>query len=506
MTRIIVCVLCLSISQLAMALSLNGIASYQQLRKEYYIAALYLAQTSDDPQSIVQNQDRKRMALRVTAKRWSPRRWSLQWQNDIAINNTFSNDPDYTQSLLRFTGFLKDNLSKGDEVIIDYLPAQGTRISINGVTVVETSTAQLFDALLNAWIGQVPPSREFKKNILNLSSNHKELLDRYNSLSYGGDRTAMINGWLEAEKEAALAQQREQKREQQAKERKLAQAKAAEKARKEKAKKQAKQKQAQAKKPTYTAPKKVVRKPVKKQKIASTPTSSKKKKSKAQLKAEQEYYLDLYRWELRRAIHQAVEYPAWARQFGQKGLVSVNFTVNRQAEISNMKAQDQGASDLLVNELKRAITEVVPFLLPPDALKGKQWKISISYRFDPNSDDQPYVAKPSLPDSLQSRKKISSSQYKKILGAYVNNVKAIIEEGIEYPEWSKRLNQKGKVIYEVTINQEGIATETKAIENSRHEALNQAVLDAINLAQPLPIIPVELGINQTSVRIEHVFR
>lgn len=499
MMRILVFFLCLSVGQSTLALTLNGIASYQQLRKEYYIAALYLAQPSSDPQSILENQDRKRMALRVTAKRWSPRRWSLQWQNDIAINNAFSNDPEYTQSLLRFTGFLKDNLSKGDEVIIDYLPAQGTRISINGITIVETSTAQLFDALLKAWIGDVPPSREFKKNILSLPDDHSTLLDQYNSLSFSGDRTAMIKSWLQAEKDAALAEQKKAQQRQ----REVAQAKAAEKARQEKAKKE----QSKAAKPTYIPPKKkVVRKPVKKQKIASTPISSKKTKSKAQIKAEQNYYLELYQWELRRAVHQAVEYPAWARQFGQKGLVTVNFTVNRQAEIKKLEAEDQGASDLLVNELKRAVSEVVPFLLPPDALKGKQWNVSISYRFDPNSDDQPYVAKPSMPDSLQSTKKLSSAQYKKVLSRYLDNVKSIIEEDIEYPEWSKRLNQKGKVVYEVTINQEGMATATKAIESSRHEALNQAVLDAINLAQPLPIIPVELGINQTSVRIEHVFK
>ncbi|EAT11226.1 TonB family protein [Bermanella marisrubri] len=498
MTRIIVCLLFLSISQITVALTLNGIASYQQLRKEYYIAALYLSQSNDDPQSILQNQDRKRMALRVTAKRWSPRRWSLQWQNDIAINNVFSSDPDYTQGLLRFTGFLRDNLSKGDEVIIDYLPAEGTRISINNVTVVKTSTAQLFDALLNAWIGQVPPSREFKNNILSLSDDHKQLLDRYNSLSYSGDRTAMVNSWIAAEKETAAAFQKEQQL-------KRARALAAKKA-EEEAKQKAQQKQARASKPTKPPSKKVIRKPVKKQKIVSTTTPSKEKKSKAQIKAEQDYYLALYRWELRRAIHQAVEYPAWARQFGQKGLVTVNFTVNRQAEIKKLDAQDQGASDLLVNELKRATTEVVPFLLPPDALEGKQWDISISYRFDPNSDDQPYVAKPSLPESLQSDKKLSSSQYKKVLGSYLGTVRAIIEEGIEYPEWSKRLNQKGKVVFEITINQDGIITETKAIESSRHEALNQAVLDAINIAQPLPIIPIELGINQTSIRIEHAFK
>jgi len=224
------------------------------------------------------------------------------------------------------------------------------------------------------------------------------------------------------------------------------------------------------------------------------------------LKAEQDYYLDLYRWELWRAVHQAVEYPAWARQFGQKGLVTVRFNVNRQAEVKRLETKEEGASDLLVNELKRAVEEVVPFLLPPDALQGKQWSVSISYRFDPNSDDQPYVAKPSMPDSLQETKKLSRSQYKKVLSTYLDNVKSIIQDGIEYPEWSKRLKQKGNVVYEVTINQDGMVTENKAIKSSRHEALNQAVLDAINLAQPLPIIPVELGINQTSVRIEHAFK
>jgi len=480
----------------ASALTLNGISSYEQLRKEYYIAALYLSDPSSNPNQILANQRSKRMAIKVTANRWSPRRWALQWQNDIAINNPLSNDPEFTDNLLKFTGFPKDNLTTGDEVLIDYIPGKGTQVNLNGVTVLQTETAQLFDALLNAWIGQAPPSREFKEQILSMDSN-SELVTRYESLKYSASRSQLVQQWVDADKQKMLAQK--QQKQQQAEARARAQAE-------QKARQLAQQKAAQekARKPTYTPPKRTQKPPEKKQKVV-TPESTKKVKTAKQIEIEQAYYKDLYRWELRRAVHQSVEYPVWAKQFGQKGLVTVRFDVNRQAEVSNLSTTSPEASDLLVNELKRAVNEVVPFLLPPDSLKGNVWSFTLSYRFDPNESQQAYQAKPKMPETLQSQQSLSRAEYKRVLSGYLDNVKSIIEDSIEYPEWSQRLNQKGMVVYEIDINAEGIVVNTKEIETSRHSALNQAVLDAINISQPLPVIPQGLELNQTSVRIERRF-
>jgi protein TonB len=486
--------LCLTLVQTSYGLELNGIGSYQQLRKEYYIATLYLTEPASDPAAIIASNTSKRMALRVTTKRWSPRRWSLQWQNDIAINNSFADDVQLTNQLMNFSGFLGDKLIKGDEIMVDYIATVGTVIKINDVKIIETQTSQLFNYLVNVWIGKLPPSGEFKNSILGQKSDStKALLDRYNAVSYNKSRTQLVASWIKTRNAAVVAQQRKKQKAEQAKN------KAPKKVEVAAAKKPTIQK-------TYQPPKKIAKKKAisKKKKIASTPSS--KSKSKKVIGAENKYYLDLYRWELIREIRNAVEYPEWAKKFGQKGVVTLNFIVNRNAQVSNVTGENPDLSVLLVSELHRAILAVTPFILPPDALAGKSWPVTISYKFNPNSDKQAFIKKPNKPTSLNSTKKVSRADYKQVLSKYIDDVKDIITDKIEYPVWAKKLNQKGNVVIEVTINKDGSMALMTDKELSRHETLNQEVRDAIEQSLPLPEIPSSLKLNTTKVIIKRNFK
>jgi protein TonB len=492
--------LSLSLVQASVSLELNGIGSYQQLRKEFYIGALYLNTPESDTAIITSSSSSKRMALKVTTERWSPRRWSLQWQNDIAINNSFADDPDLTQQLMTFTGFLGTKLINGDEIIIDYIAAIGTVIKINDVKIIETKTAQLFNYLLNVWIGKLPPSGEFKDRILGQKdATTDELLKRYNAISYDKSRTSLVASWIKSREDEILATQRKQKQ--------AGQAQLAKDSANKKAANAASAKTLEVQK-TYQTPEAIVKKNVisQKKKIASIGSSNLKSKNKAVVTAENQYYLDLYRWELTSEIRNAVEYPEWAKKFGQKGNVTLNFTVNRKAEISKVGGQNPDISVLLVSELHRAILAVVPFILAPDALPGNNWLMSITYRFDPKSDEQPFINKPKRPNSLNSTEKLTQADYKKVLSNYVADVTEIINDKIEYPVWAKKLNQKGKVEIEITITKEGVVSNILDKTVSRYETLNQEVRNAIEESVPLPSIPNELKLNTTTIIIKRDFK
>ncbi len=513
-------ILGLMLSQTSAALVLNGIASYENLRKEFYIASLYATNPSSAPLEIINSNQSKRMAIKVTAQRWSPRRWSLMWQNDIAINNPYASDEEIINQLMTFSGFLEKPLIAGDEVIIDYIATQGTSVFINNIKIMQTTTAQLFNHLLNAWIGKYPPSGEFKKQILNTTSNadSQALKTRYSSINYVGERSRLITSWIQSRKDAEQAALKAKakalaKKAKKEEERKKA---LALKNKKEKAKKVAKNKKTKktvvaVTKPkpvkTYVAPKKTVKKKKisKKTKIASVKVS-KKSLTKKQKAAHNKYYQALYQWELRREIRNAVTYPQWAQRFGQKGTVKANFTVNRKAQVSKLSNGGGATSELLISEVQKAIKNVVPFILPPDALSGKEWPITFSYVFNPKDDAQPYLKKPKKPSSLVSSSKISRTQYKQILSQYIDEVKKDIEQRIEYPNWAKKLNQKGVVEIEITIDREGSVKSHKEITVTRHKTLNQEVLNAIETSQPLPPIPEMLKLNSTTLRVKHKFK
>ena len=508
-------IVCLSLSNASFALTLNGIASYELLRKEIYIAALYLIEPSDNPHTILTSSQSKRMAIKVTAKRWSPRRWSRMWQNDIAINNPFASDDELTNQLMLFSGFLDSPLTQGDEILIDYIATQGTSISINNVKIIQTPTSQLFNYLLNVWIGKLPPSGNFKRRILSANNDElgQALKSRFNSINYTNQRSLLISSWIKARKDAELAVLNARAKAQAKALAKLAVEKAKEKQEKTrelKAQQKAKAVALTPPKPikTYVAPKKKInkkKKPHKPKKIASLKTVN-TAKSKKQLAAQDLYYWDLYQWELRREIRSTINYPPWAQKFGQKGTVKMAFTVNRKAQVSNLVNENDNISELLVGEVKNAISDVVPFILPPDALSGSEWAFSFSYQFDPKDSAQSYLKKPRMPTSLLSNNKLTRAQYNQILSLYIDDIKAAIGDRIEYPVWSKKLNHRGSVEIEIKINREGLVQTSKDITLTRHESLNQEVRNAIEQSQPLPPIPEALKLNSTKVKVKYKFK
>ena len=184
-------------------LKMNGIASYQELNKEYYVGALFLEEPLKTVEEISAYNKRKQMKLLVTAARWSVRLWQQQWQNNIAINNKIiSNDPKLQQDLAFFTSFLKGKLIKGDELVIDFVPGVGTRIKLNNYPVIKTSDDKIFTYLLNTWIGNLPPSREFKSRILSLTldANTREMVSLLSDNALSQPRINIISQWYEEPK------------------------------------------------------------------------------------------------------------------------------------------------------------------------------------------------------------------------------------------------------------------------------------------------------------------
>lgn len=246
------------------------------------------------------------------------------------------------------------------------------------------------------------------------------------------------------------------------------------------------------------------KKPVKEQKKLTSVVST--TKNPAFIKLENQYYLDLYKWELKTEIYRLVKYPDWAKSLGKKGNVQLNFTVGRDTRVSKVNGDNAQVSIQLITELHRAIMAAAKRVLPPDALPGNSWEMSIAYNFQPTKVEQVALEKPSKPlflDREESTVLISSDNN---LEKYQEDVQGIIRDRIEYPVWAEKLKQKGKVSFEIVINKDGSIAEIKPKEVNRHLFLNQEVLKAINESAPLPSIPEHLRLHSTNMVIQHDFK
>jgi len=187
-------------------LPMTGIADLWQLRHEVYIGGLYLPAAAKTPEDVLNIEGPKRMELRITADKLSPRQWSEIWNQAININNAGKDDlKGITDDVIAFTGLLKESLTNGDRITIDYTPKAGVEITLDGTVLYKSRNDRFFNALVRAWVGSRPPSTDFKRNIVTLPTDaeSKDLIDRYSVVLPEDSRKTEIATWVKGDTKVA---------------------------------------------------------------------------------------------------------------------------------------------------------------------------------------------------------------------------------------------------------------------------------------------------------------
>ena len=507
-------------SALAADLVLNGSAVYSHLNREYYLGGLYLPVKSTDPEYVRAPATAKRMQLILKVPRWSPRNWSQQWQNNIAINNDdFSPDPRLQNALMQFTQFPRNDLLQGDELVVDYQPGGNTRILLNGETVIEVPGTELFNYLLNTWIGKLPPSREFRQQILGEDPLPEEWQRALTD--HRPPRKAVWSGWIAAEQAAERRRRQAEQAAQQAEQQRIARAetdrqeqqrqqqedasRAAELRRQQQEEQQAKANAEKLARERADQQRKAQEMAVKKQaeKLAANRSSS--IKSAADVTAEQRYHLQMLQWQLQRQLEAAVVYPAWAKQFSQEGLVEMDLKLNRKGEVTDMRPRDETVPRLLITEVQRAAVVAASKTPVPQALAGDEWPLGVRYQFSMAGTAQTGLVMPQPPASLRNTG-LSAEARKQQEQEYRQQQADRIRSAIVYPPAARILKKQDVVRVEVDIQADGRVSAVREIQPSRHRELNQAMQTAIDGSQPFPPLPVGLQLPSITLTVEHEFR
>lgn len=514
------CALCFTaisaFSSHADTLVLNGSAVYQNLTRDYYIGGLYLPTRSDDINYILAPATAKRMQLVIQVPSWPPRRWTQIWQNNIAINNDDLNpNPQLQQALMEFTSFPRQELKAGDELIVDYQPNGNSRVLLNGDLVLEVPGTDFFNYMVNTWIGKLPPTREFKQQILGqeaANAAQQNLL-----LTHQTKRPGLFAGWLMAELAVVKAAQEAAETEK----RRLAQAAQEERQKAEdaaRAAEAARQQRLLAAQQTQVEEEERQRVERARQQQQKQEQAIKAQTAKASqqlptsqpaptqiLAQEQRYYLSMLQWQLQRQVEATVSYPAWAKQFNQEGLAIIDFRLNRQHEISEVQIRDESVPALLNTEVQRAATAAVEKLNIPTELAGDSWPVSVRYQFSLQSKAQPSLAMPQAPASLQKNtaKKVD---LKELEDSYRQQQITRIQDTVIYPPGARILKKQDQVSIEADIDYAGNVIAIRDVKSSRHRELNQALQDAVKKAAPFPPLPLELNKKQLTLEISYNFK
>ena len=161
---------------------LNGVASYEYLRQERFLAALFTEQPARRATDLFIVQQHRQMEIRCTNS-FSARRHVKTWIEGAAINNTSDVLQNYADAMAAFAQLINVPLEPGDRLLIDAPILSAVTVSLNGVALGQIEQSGIFDVLLRTWIGSVPLSSTFRSNLLAAGQANAQLLARFEQIS-----------------------------------------------------------------------------------------------------------------------------------------------------------------------------------------------------------------------------------------------------------------------------------------------------------------------------------
>ena len=146
-------------------LQLNGAGLREKFFMDIYVGALYLPARTTDGKAILADTGAASVLMRFVYREVSKDKIVEGWNDGLRENITPSQLRDLSERLARFNALFK-TVRKGDTIRIDYNPAIGTEVRINGEWRGSVEGNDFFRALLKVWLGDHPVSSSLKDAML----------------------------------------------------------------------------------------------------------------------------------------------------------------------------------------------------------------------------------------------------------------------------------------------------------------------------------------------------
>ncbi|KAF0204534.1 MAG: lipoprotein [Gallionellaceae bacterium] len=147
------------------ALTLNGAGVRNIVFFKMYVIGLYLAEKQQSADAILADAKPKRIALHVLVGEAGAERFLSGFRKGIEKNHSEAQLAALRERMTAFEqmfGAIK-TVKRNDVIAFDWLPAEGSRISLNGTELGRIAGDDFYRALLSIWIGGKPVTNDLKK-------------------------------------------------------------------------------------------------------------------------------------------------------------------------------------------------------------------------------------------------------------------------------------------------------------------------------------------------------
>ncbi len=146
-------------------LVLNGAGIRKKLFIKVYVGALYLQNKATSVDAVLNQNGAKRVLMHFLYKKVEREKLIDGWQEGFS-KNTSAAEMEQLQARLADFNDLFTDAKKGDVILLDYVPDQGTRVTINGQAKGTVPGADFNKALLKVWLGDSPADNGLKEAML----------------------------------------------------------------------------------------------------------------------------------------------------------------------------------------------------------------------------------------------------------------------------------------------------------------------------------------------------
>jgi len=157
----------ISVEGVEKSLLLNGAGIRYKLFFKIYVGALYLPAKQSKADEILKTSHANRVVMHFLYDEVEKEKLVNAWLEGFEENVEEKVYKSLKDRLDQFN-LMFPNLHKGDVVLLDYIPGQGTRVTIKGVNKGIIKGADFNRALLSVWLGEEPVTEELKDAMLGI--------------------------------------------------------------------------------------------------------------------------------------------------------------------------------------------------------------------------------------------------------------------------------------------------------------------------------------------------